>query len=505
MRKLKTLLLTLAGGTLFAAPLVAVQCNDDAKENTQDNQTKPEKEKAKETEETKEKAKETKETKVQDPELVDAKLLDGNELFELVPEYDKDKVLQFLKEKSNHIIQFDHNKKEITTNKKTGVAFMKFKPEYQASNVQPVNTENTTFTIKKSQKVYPNGNLSFSFDEKNGILTIQYKIAYKDANNTFKYTDKSYTTTIKLNEDTKPKATTISNNEHVNVVSNDTVDINTNVSNSVNGKYKYVYDDKNDYYAAADGKKGKELVDALLKIQKSHYGRVHGYGSLPNFYNSSKAFKDLFYEKDNSMLDVYSENPNGKDPYNFSSYRTVGGGHEGDGMNREHMIPQSWFGKESPMVSDVNHIFPTDIKVNNIRSNDPHDNVTSYSTTFQQGSKKGVNELGTAAMEPLDAFKGDIARAYLYFTVTYNDKNLNQKGNSIFTKAFPYIQTHYLNTYIKWTKNDAVDPWDVTRNNEIAKFQEVRNPFIDYPDLADSIFGNNPKLFVNKGVLIKAE
>ncbi|MFV8480385.1 endonuclease [Mycoplasma sp. AA7A] len=535
MNKLKSLLLTFAGASLIATPLVAAQCNDkkvndeDDIKNVDTNKTNKsqdqpsDKDKSKtpdtkklndenktlvdnnDNKENKDKEVEDKrdkkaETKTQDPELAAINLVDGNSLFELKPNFDKAAVLSHIKISSNYV-QFNHESREITTNKKNGVSFLQFKPEYSSITVQPVNVSNTTFTYKN--RTLPNGNLDFVYDEASGLLLIKYKLALKQADGTFKYTNKAYTSTVKIGNETtntnngKP---TSDLNIHPGESNNNATPINVAAK-----KYNYIYDANNNYYASANGKKGKDLIEELLRIQKSHLKGIHGYGSLPGFYNKSKAFRDLFYENDNTMLDVYSENPSGKDPYTYANYNGGRGGFEGSGMNREHMIPQSWFGKASPMVSDANHIFPTDIKVNGVRSNFAHDYITSPKVVFKQGSKMGKNNIGLDAMEPLDEFKGDVARAYLYFTATYNDRGLNNMSTSIFTRTFPYIKEHYLATYLEWNKNDQVGPWDVLRNNETAAFQEVRNPFIDYPDLANNIFGSDPKPFVNKGILLKAE
>ncbi|QNM93686.1 endonuclease [Mycoplasma sp. Pen4] len=268
---------------------------------------------------------------------------------------------------------------------------------------------------------------------------------------------------------------------------------------------KYVYDNTNKYYEAADGLKGKELLDKLLEIQSKHFGGVGSYGGLKSFYKTYNAFKDKYYEKDNSLLDIYSENPDGNDPYNYPTY--VGGnatGKEGGGTNREHLIPQSWFGKSSPMVSDAHHVFPTDIKVNGIRGNYPHGDVAnSVQWTSENGSKLGQSASNITVFEPINTFKGDIARAYLYFTVTYSNKALNETSQSIFKTVFPFIKEEFLDTYIKWNKQDEVSKWDIDRNNETAKYQGgLRNPFIDYPNLDESIFGSDPKPFINKGILV---
>ncbi|VEU76574.1 endonuclease [Mycoplasmopsis columboralis] len=307
---------------------------------------------------------------------------------------------------------------------------------------------------------------------------------------TYTYDGQSVTQVIKVNNSTS------SNNSSTG--SNSSVSVEPVVVAS--GNYEYVYDSSNDYYKALEGLSGVALAQKINEIQNSRH-KTTNYGMLPSFYNSSSAFKDNFYEKDGTILDIYSENPAGKDPYTYRTYSGNQASAEGQGMNREHVIPQSWFNKAEPIRSDAHFVWPTDIKVNGLRGNLPHDNVVNVSQTTRNGSKLGANDLRQSVFEPIDAFKGDVARAYLYFSLTYNNKDI-YSGTSIFQRNFPYLPSHYLNTYLGWNAKDVVDPFDVTRNNEGEKYNKLRNPFIDYPDLAENLYGSNPKPFVNKGVLV---
>ncbi|VEU74851.1 Endonuclease I [Mycoplasmopsis citelli] len=268
-------------------------------------------------------------------------------------------------------------------------------------------------------------------------------------------------------------------------------------------KHTYTYDSTNDYYKALEGLSGQNLFNKITQLQTANH-KTTSYDKLPDFYNSSDAFKDKYFEKDNSILDIYSENPSGSDPYVYQIYKTNGGSKEGDGTNREHLIPQSWFNKQEPIRSDAQFVWPTDIKVNAIRANYPHALVASVSQTTKNGSKLGKHSNKQTVFEPIDAFKGDVARAYLYFAITYNQKNIYNGDTNIFTKNYPHIQNQFLNTYLSWDQSDPVDQFDITRNNAVAKYNGLRNPFIDYPNLIENLFGNNPKPFVNRGILVSA-
>ncbi|MFV8500044.1 endonuclease [Mycoplasma sp. VS424B] len=442
-----------------------------------------------------------------DAVLSDAGLKDGNNLFEMNPNAVTQDVINKLQ--SAKTVSFDYKNKTIALRRKES-GFIKTKDAFNNAKFQLANVNKLTFTTK-SGKEYPNGDVACTFDNATNTLTITYKIAVEQADKSFKYSDKTYTSAIKLtvsegaaNNDNSGDNNTVATGEQVNNLAAIAVP-------TAQSKYTYRYDNTNDYYAAANGKSGLELLNALLEIQKKHLNGIKpdtaGYDYLKTIYDNSDAFKDKYYEKDNSILDIYSENPDGQDPYTYATYKSAAKSSakaEGEGMNREHVIPQAWFNRDSNMRNDAQFVFPTDIKVNGVRDNYPHDDVTQISKTFNQGSKLGINSLGKPAMEPLDAFKGDIARAYLYFMVTYRDRNIGSSLSVYTDNTVVKLLPHYLNTYLNWDMKDVVDPWDVTRNNEIARMEQMRNPFIDYPDLADSLFGKNPKPFVNKGVLVEA-
>ncbi|TDE06879.1 endonuclease [Flavobacterium sandaracinum] len=245
------------------------------------------------------------------------------------------------------------------------------------------------------------------------------------------------------------------------------------------------------YYTNATGT-GYTLKTQLYNIIKDH--TVLSYGDLYVTYETSDI--DNFFEKDGSVLDMYSENPTGTDPYTYSIATTQrcgssGYAKEGDCYNREHIIPQSIFSQASPMVSDAHFITPTDGEVNGIRNNYPHSVVAIATQTTLNGSKLGTSTTAGYSglvFEPIDEFKGDIARMYFYFATRYentvagyNYPMFNNSTNKVFTTAF-------LNQLLAWHNQDPVSAREITRNNAIYARQNNRNPFIDNPDYVTAIW-----------------
>ncbi|WP_051617759.1 endonuclease [Mycoplasmopsis iners] len=280
---------------------------------------------------------------------------------------------------------------------------------------------------------------------------------------------------------------------------------------------RLVYDSTNNYYAPAQGKRGAELWEALFAIQQAKRTQIgNNYGQLYDIYKN--VYLDKFFEKDNTILDIYSEIPDGQDPYEFVFENHEGNASDGSGVaregktakeegymyNREHMIPQSWFNKEPITRSDPHFVLPTDKLVNNRRDNKPHFVVENPTWTSLNGTK-----IDSTFAEPIDVFKGDTARIYFYFQLTHkNANNPKSEAKNVFKDVFPYFTDQFLTVYKQWDKQDEVDQIEVYRNKQIAAYYTtndrigLRNPFIDYPNLPELIWGEGNETFVDRGVLI---
>lgn len=275
------------------------------------------------------------------------------------------------------------------------------------------------------------------------------------------------------------------------------------------------------YYNAAASLTCQPLKTALKNIIISG-SQVLGY--TPGIWNIYQ-FSDMHRNDANTadiIWDMYSDNPTGPEPYVFKYGPSSSGGNqcgtyanEGDCYNREHSTPQSWFGSINPMVSDAHHIFATDGKVNGIRSNYPYGEVSSASYTSQNGGKLGTgNNFGYTAtvFEPINAYKGDFARAGLYMITRYEDEVISQNwssqgtGNTVFLSStdepdaakrrLQMYDAYYLKTLIKWHNQDPVSQKEIDRNNAIyytavntvPVAQGNRNPFVDHPEYVLAMF-----------------
>lgn len=237
------------------------------------------------------------------------------------------------------------------------------------------------------------------------------------------------------------------------------------------------------YYTTAEGKKKAELKTALFNIIKDP--KVLNYGSGYGATWSGFVKTDIRPE-DGTVWDMYSNNR-----------VTPSGVSAAAGMNIEHSFAQSWWNDSSrPLRRDIHHLNPSDIKANSAKG--------SFPMAIVDGSKKfdnGVIKVGKSssrpggtidAWEPADEYKGDFARQYMYVVTCYENYSNMWTGNSepqLDNNTYPVFEEWTYKMLLDWCRKDPVSDKEKKRNEEVYKIQGNRNPFIDYPDLAEYIWG----------------
>ena len=156
-----------------------------------------------------------------------------------------------------------------------------------------------------------------------------------------------------------------------------------------------------------------------------------------------------------------------------------------DGWNREHVWPQSLGIKQDTPTgggADLHHVRPADAGVNSSRGNKPYNNTNRSGVKY--GTNPAVGVLGgyydSTYFEPLDNVKGDVARICLYVWIRWG----SAWGADSITELFPSTDV-----LLEWMELDPVDTWEMGRNEVVGAIQGNRNVFIDYPELAWLILG----------------
>jgi endonuclease I len=234
------------------------------------------------------------------------------------------------------------------------------------------------------------------------------------------------------------------------------------------------------YYDSAEGLFGGELRAALHDIVKNHTVYAYDYAWT--------AYQTTDVKPDGKVWDIYSDVPGGPQFYEYDFGTDAGGvgGQEGEGYTREHSWPKSWFGGEvSPMYSDLFALYPTDAHVNGNRGNNAYGEVASPEWTSLNGSKRGpCSYLGYAGVvfEPIDDYKGDLARTYFYMSARYYTEDSGWPGGPMSDGAdlLPWA----VELLLEWHDDDPVCQKEIDRNGTIYGLQHNRNPFIDRPEFA---------------------
>ena len=237
------------------------------------------------------------------------------------------------------------------------------------------------------------------------------------------------------------------------------------------------------YYNNAQNKSDQALMSALHQIIKGHTKR--SYDQLKTDFKTTDC-------NGNIIIDRYSDS---QFTYGTDFCGTYNG--VGDCYNREHSIPNSWWGGSSSdtAYTDLHHLIPTDGWVNSERGNYPFGDCAN-------GTPKGTGKRGTCTFsgynstvfEVADEYKGDFARMYFYFAVRYMTRISSYTsglGSVVFTSGnYKCLTTWAINQLLEWHRNDPVSSLETTRNDAVYGLQRNRNPFVDYPELVEYIWGN---------------
>lgn len=236
------------------------------------------------------------------------------------------------------------------------------------------------------------------------------------------------------------------------------------------------------YYNSLNGLKTAELKTAIFKLVRN-FTQVSSYNALPQYFMHT----DL-YPESSRWWDMYS---------NMTFYAP-----SFKGLNREHSFPKSWWGGDTdvPCYVDLNHLYPSEMAANTAKSNYPLGVVDmSSKPKFENGVTtvgypvKGQGGGANFVFEPDDEYKGDFARTYFYMATAYQD--MRWKYTYMVTQnTYPTLNPWSVELLLKWHRKDPVSDKEKMRNDAVYKIQNNRNPFIDFPDLAEYIWGDKKGL-----------
>ena len=234
------------------------------------------------------------------------------------------------------------------------------------------------------------------------------------------------------------------------------------------------------YYDSLEGLSGNALKQAVQDIiANPAVVRAHNYGDIE--FILKEADKNPL--NSNQVWQMYVESPKP-----ILDYQT---GSSNIGVwNREHIFPQSrggFSGGTSSTADGIGVWLPTNADdilsghadAHHLRAEDGAENSTRSNRDYGSDYNGPTGNQGS--------WNGDVSRALFYMAVRYNGLNLVNGNPSDAIVG----QIGDLATLLTWNTTDPRDDFEMNRNNYIYTWQMNRNPFIDYPNLADYIFGAN--------------
>lgn len=250
------------------------------------------------------------------------------------------------------------------------------------------------------------------------------------------------------------------------------------------------------YYDATSGKTGDVLRATLRDITTANHVKL----SYSNVW-SAYAYTDVRPAPNNTTIwDMYSDKPAGTPDYTYTLFSDQCGNASGEGScySREHCMPNSWWGgidnSANPQYTDLHHLFACDQFVNMHKSNYPIGQTTAYTYISSNGSKVGPSSYqgytGTV-FEPINEYKGDFARAWLYMATRYMNvigswviNYPNYDSQYVIDPLTNNFKPWFINMLLSWCTLDPVSQKEIDRNNAIYynTIQHNRNPYIDHPE-----------------------
>jgi len=269
------------------------------------------------------------------------------------------------------------------------------------------------------------------------------------------------------------------------------------------------------FYNSANGLQDGALKDQLKSLIRDHTPIPYGAGANKTwgvFYYSDR-------DEEGYCMDMYCD-----DWYKFTSVGTAV-----TGCNIEHSFAKSWWGgAENDAYKDCYHLNPSNATANSARSNYPlgvpEKDLKSNTGSLKVGKKHHETlDVDFWVFEPKDEYKGDFARAYFYMATCYGhwsngdiDNVLSQYqgwrlDNKDVGSKFAMQNDNYLEfqpweqeVLIQWHRQDPVSIKEIRRMDAVSNFQHNRNPFIDYPYLAEYIWGEHMGEAVDLSLLISS-
>ena len=263
------------------------------------------------------------------------------------------------------------------------------------------------------------------------------------------------------------------------------------------------------YYDSIDGKQDSVLKSTLSELVRGgvryEYGinQYHSTSNPPEWeagdlkaYGTWQALPSTDMHPDGVIWDMYS---------NCVRYFPSKLGESGCSLNIEHCLPKSWWGGTvNEAYKDLFNLNPSDQRANSQKSNYAPGHVQK-GDKFDNGSfrmdSKAKSQYNYICWEPAEEYRGDFARTYFFMATAYEYLEWTAYPDYISHSSYLMFSETIQQVLLDWHRADPVSDKEICRADRISDIQHNRNPFIDYPELVEYIWGNKKGQAVNLAAL----
>lgn len=252
------------------------------------------------------------------------------------------------------------------------------------------------------------------------------------------------------------------------------------------------------FYSPIDGKQDSVLKSTLSELVRGgvryEYGinQYHSTSNPPEWeagdlkaYGTWQALPSTDMHPDGVIWDMYS---------NCVRYFPNKLGESGCSLNIEHCLPKSWWGGTvNEAYKDLFNLNPSDQRANSQKSNYAPGHVQK-GDKFDNGSfrmdSKAKSQYNYICWEPAEEYRGDFARTYFFMATAYEYLEWTAYPDYISHSSYLMFSETIQQVLLDWHRADPVSDKEICRADRISDIQHNRNPFIDYPELVEYIWGN---------------
>ena len=204
-----------------------------------------------------------------------------------------------------------------------------------------------------------------------------------------------------------------------------------------------------------------ELYKTLQTLMKSKHTKITNYQETRYMYCYTDCERN-----DYSTISSF-----------YSGKSLSGTWDSGATWNREHTWPNSK-GLGGSDENDIMMLRPTSVSENSSRGNKAYGESSGY-------------------YDPGESVRGDCARIVLYIYTRWGNTSYMWGKSGVIES---------LDVLLDWMEEDPVDTWEMGRNDAVQSITGTRNVFVDYPEYAWLLFGQEvPENVTTPSALTRAE